>query len=331
MTEKLRVVHFLNQFFGGIGGEEHANAPVQVEEGPVGPGQALQWAMGGDGEVVATVISGDNYFNEERAKAAAATREALGKWKPDVVVAGPALNAGRYGLSCGEICAIASDMGIPAVTGMYPENPGVLEYRRQAYIVPTGDTPTDMPKHIETMAGLALKMGRGEEPGQHHRAGGGRAVGDHSYELADGLGRIHAGRISRAFSARALVPKFGSRPTQHRTVQELVRSRGRLCRRWLGDLGGTLVCAGRGHSPIAVGSRARRSNCRRGSRIRSGNRSGPLFRRIIARTPGMRAYLDRQPDPHHHGCADMRVRVVLTASRYGRAQVDQHDARVALR
>jgi glycine reductase len=165
MNEKLRVVHFLNQFFGGIGGEEHANSPVQVEEGPVGPGQALQQAIGGDGEVVATVISGDNYFNEEQAKAAVATREALGKWKPDVVVAGPALNAGRYGLSCGEICAIASDMGIPSVTGMYPENPGVLEYRRQAYIVPTGDTPTDMPKHIETMARLALKMGRGEEPG----------------------------------------------------------------------------------------------------------------------------------------------------------------------
>ena len=171
MNEKLRVVHFLNQFFGGIGGEEHANTPVQVKEGPVGPGRALQQALGEDGEVVATIVSGDNYFNEEKAKAAATVREALGKWKPDAVVAGPALNAGRYGLACGEVCAIAKEMGIPAVTGMYPENPGVLQHRREAYIVPTGETPADMPRHIQTMARLTLKMGRGEEPGPANEEG----------------------------------------------------------------------------------------------------------------------------------------------------------------
>ena len=165
MTEKLRIVHFLNQFFGGLGGEEQANLPLQVEEGAVGPGRALQQALGDDGEVVATVISGDNYFNEEKAKATGEVKRALEKYKPDVVVAGPALHAGRYGLACSEVCVIAQDLGIQAVTGMYPENPGVLEYKRRVHIVPTGETPAEMPQHLQTMANIAKKLGRGEDLG----------------------------------------------------------------------------------------------------------------------------------------------------------------------
>ena len=40
MAEPIRVLHFINQFFGGIGGEEHANVGVEVREGAVGPGRA---------------------------------------------------------------------------------------------------------------------------------------------------------------------------------------------------------------------------------------------------------------------------------------------------
>ena len=36
MSGSLRIVHYLNQFFGGIGGEEEANRPVEVRDGPVG-------------------------------------------------------------------------------------------------------------------------------------------------------------------------------------------------------------------------------------------------------------------------------------------------------
>ena len=34
--KKLRVVHYLNQFFGQIGGEEKATTGFMVKEGPVG-------------------------------------------------------------------------------------------------------------------------------------------------------------------------------------------------------------------------------------------------------------------------------------------------------
>ncbi|MBC7104468.1 MAG: hypothetical protein H5T97_00860, partial [Firmicutes bacterium] len=41
----LRVVHYLNQFFGQIGGEEKADAAPVAREGPVGPGLAVGAAL----------------------------------------------------------------------------------------------------------------------------------------------------------------------------------------------------------------------------------------------------------------------------------------------
>ena len=138
----MRVVHFLNQFFGGLGGEEMANEPLSVADHPIGPGMALQQVLGSDAEIVATVICGDNYFNEEKETALAALADAFERFKPDVVIAGPALNAGRYGLACGEVCVQANRRGIAAVTGLFGENPGVLECGRDVYIVQRGERPT---------------------------------------------------------------------------------------------------------------------------------------------------------------------------------------------
>ena len=43
----------------------------------------------------------------------------------DLFIAGPAFNAGRYGVACGTVCdMIKEELGIPVVTGMYVENPG---------------------------------------------------------------------------------------------------------------------------------------------------------------------------------------------------------------
>ena len=59
----LRVVHYINQFFGGIGGEEHANTPVNVRSGPVGPGRGLEQQWGGAAHVVATLVGGPHLFS----------------------------------------------------------------------------------------------------------------------------------------------------------------------------------------------------------------------------------------------------------------------------
>jgi glycine reductase len=166
MTDsKVRVVHYLNQFFAGIGGEEQAGHPVEVRPGAAGPGRALQARLAGQGDIVATLIGGDSYVNEQREAAEAALRAALTEWRPDVLVAGPAFNAGRYGLACSLVCRIAHDLGVPAVTGMYPENPGLTGERLHMVAVPTSDRPLDMQVALAAMARLALKLGRDEALG----------------------------------------------------------------------------------------------------------------------------------------------------------------------
>ena len=57
----MRVVHYLNQFFGDIGGEEHADTEFQVHDEPVGPSRLLEQILGEDAQIVRTIVCGDNY------------------------------------------------------------------------------------------------------------------------------------------------------------------------------------------------------------------------------------------------------------------------------
>jgi glycine reductase len=162
---KYRVIHFLNQFFAGIGSEESANHPIEVRDGALGPGMAFERVFGGRASIVATIIAGDNYFNEESKVSAETVRKTLAKYQPDFVIAGPAFNAGRYGLSCAEACMIAAEAGIPAVTAMFEENPGTLTHRKEVLIVPTTEGVSGMANAVDSMARLALKLANGEDLG----------------------------------------------------------------------------------------------------------------------------------------------------------------------
>jgi glycine reductase complex component B subunit gamma len=164
--QPLRVVCYLNQFFGQLGGEDKAGVGPQVVTGPVGPARAVQQALGDAGTVVATVICGDNYVAEQ---ADAAVAELLGlveAQRPDLVIAGPAFLAGRYGVACGALCAaVQVTLGVPAVTGMHEENPGVDLYRRQVHIARTGAEAGRMLDEVRRIVGLGLKLVRGEALG----------------------------------------------------------------------------------------------------------------------------------------------------------------------
>jgi len=162
----IKVVHYINQFYGGIGGEEKADVKPEIREGVVGPGMALKAALGNEAEIVATVICGDSYFNENLEEASAAVLEMIQKYNPDLFIAGPAFNAGRYGVACGSICKIVKEkLNIPVVTGMYPENPGVDMFKKDLHIVETANAATGMRQAIPAMAKLALKLGKNEAVG----------------------------------------------------------------------------------------------------------------------------------------------------------------------
>jgi betaine reductase len=165
MGNPLRVMHYLNQFFAGIGGEDAANIPPRLQDGAVGSGRALQHILQGEGTVIATVICGDNYLNDERNKALAAIVAMLQEHKPDVLIAGPAFESGRYGLACVEVCKAAQRARIPALAGMHPDNPGVESSRPAVLVIPTGASPVQMQAALSAMARLAIKLGRQEPLG----------------------------------------------------------------------------------------------------------------------------------------------------------------------
>ena len=162
----LKCVHYINQFFAAIGGEEKADYQPELRKGIVGPGGALNGQFKGEAEIVATVICGDSYFNENEKTALATILDMIKSENPDFVVCGPAFNAGRYGVACGTVAnAVKEELGLPVVTGMYEENPGADMFKTKVYIVPTKNNAAGMGEAVKYMAPLALKLAKGEKIG----------------------------------------------------------------------------------------------------------------------------------------------------------------------
>jgi glycine reductase len=102
---------------------------------------------------------------------AVATRSAerralVAREHPDILIAGPAFAAGRYGLACGEVCARAeAELGITAVSGMHAESTAADLYRTRVLLASTRDTALGMADAVRTMARLALARHQGQPLG----------------------------------------------------------------------------------------------------------------------------------------------------------------------
>ena len=160
-----RVVHYINQFFANVGGEEMAHIAPELREGKVGPGAAFETAWKGEAVIVNTIVCGDSYFAEHEKDA----KEQVVAWvkeiNPDMFIAGPAFNAGRYGYACANIALeVKTQLGIPVLTGMYEENPGA-DLKDKILITPTANSAAGMRKAAPTMAALSLKLMKGEKLG----------------------------------------------------------------------------------------------------------------------------------------------------------------------
>ncbi len=170
--DKLRVVHYINQFFAGIGGEEVADHKPEAREGAMGPGMALQGGFKDEAEIVATVICGDTYFGENTEEATKEVLALIKQYDADLFIAGPAFNAGRYGFACGTIAeAVEQELNIPSITGMYIENPGADMFKKSVYIVSTKDSAVGMRDAVAKMVPLAMKVAKGEEIGSAEEEG----------------------------------------------------------------------------------------------------------------------------------------------------------------
>ena len=158
-----RIVHYVNQFFAGLGGEESAGTPPGALEGAVGPGRLLQTLLGEGAGIVATVHCGDDHFSENEEEATARLLELVKAAEPDLLFAGPAFGSGRYGLACARVCrAVGAELGIQVLAAMSPSNPGADTIRGEIPVVGTGESSGDMRAAIEASAAVIVKMLTGE-------------------------------------------------------------------------------------------------------------------------------------------------------------------------
>jgi glycine reductase len=156
---RVKVVHYLNQFFGQIGGEDKAGILPQLKEGPTPVGQLFEKESGDRFEVVQTIICGDNYAAEHLDEVKGIVLKWVEEIRPSLFLAGPAFGAGRYGMACGTMCrAVQQKLGVPALTAMHPNNPGVDSAAKEIYIIETGDSTLDMKRVVSKLVALSQKV-----------------------------------------------------------------------------------------------------------------------------------------------------------------------------
>ena len=159
-----KAIHYINQFFAGIGGEDTADYKPEIKEGVVGPGLALKAIV--DAEVTHTIICGDNFMGSNTDEAVETILGFLEDKEFDIFIAGPAFQAGRYGVACGTIGkAVKERFNVPVITSMNIENPGVEMFKKDMYIFEGGRSAAALRDDAKLMADFANKILRGEETG----------------------------------------------------------------------------------------------------------------------------------------------------------------------
>ena len=155
----IKVLHYLNQFFAGIGGEEKAGQEVLFLSQPVGVGNVLENALKAHGVEYATIACGDNYFHEAEKNALRAMGAAIDQFRPDIFLAGPAFNAGRYGIACAKVCSwVRDNWRIPAITAMHEDNPGTREIGRHVFVLQTGASAASMQETLKRYSLLVERL-----------------------------------------------------------------------------------------------------------------------------------------------------------------------------
>ncbi len=157
----MRIAHYVNQFFAGVGGEEEAGTRPELRRETVGPGKRLQALLGEEHEIVATIFCGDDHAAGHPEFAADLVARAQDEGV-ELVIAGPAFTSGRYGLACARVVTAAAEAGLPALAAMHGDNPGVGEIEGIP-VVASGETARTMRDSLDRFAEAVKKVAGGEE------------------------------------------------------------------------------------------------------------------------------------------------------------------------
>lgn len=165
-----KAIHYINQFFAGVGGEDTADYKPEIREGLVGPALALDNML--EAEVTHTIICGDNFMGSNTDEAVEIILGFLEDKEFDIFVAGPAFQAGRYGVACGTICkAVKEKFNVPVITSMNIENPGVEMFKKDMYIFEGGKSAAKLRADVKVIAEFGNKILKGEKTGSADEEG----------------------------------------------------------------------------------------------------------------------------------------------------------------
>lgn len=157
-----KAILYINQFFGQIGGEEKADFEPELRDGAHASANIFN-GMAKDVRITHTMICGDNFMASHPEEAIERCLKLLEGKEFDMFLAGPAFNAGRYGNACGLICkAVKEKFGVPVITSMNLENPGVELFKTEMYIFKGASRATHMREDMGAMAAFADKIAREE-------------------------------------------------------------------------------------------------------------------------------------------------------------------------
>ena len=157
----MTVVHYLNQFFAGLGGEEAAgHEPVRIEGAPA-PGGLVAAGL----EIDVTLACGDDRFGEHEEESLARSSHGSTRSGPTSWSAAPRSAPDGTATRAASLAREAGRRGIPVVSGMTPDSPGVIAAEGAAYIVPTGPNVASMRTVLPVIASLATRLAAGEPVG----------------------------------------------------------------------------------------------------------------------------------------------------------------------
>jgi glycine reductase len=169
-------MHYVNQFFAGIGGEDKADVPSASIAGPAGPGLLVQKLLGDSAEIVVTAYCGDNHFANNIEESLDTIVRIAREHDVRLLIAGPAFASGRYGFACAEVAhAVSSALGVDCILSMHPENPGIETYKRykdrKVYAFPAGEVVTGMGEALSRIVPFVLKLIEGSKIGTPGKEG----------------------------------------------------------------------------------------------------------------------------------------------------------------
>ncbi len=166
-----KAILYINQFFAGIGGEDKADYAPEIRAELVGPAMELDKRLQ-NAEVTHTIICGDNFMGSKTEEAVEEILGFLADKEFDIFFAGPAFQAGRYGSACGHICkAVKEKFGVPIISSMHEENPGVDMFKKDMIIFPSGKSAAAMRKDVKKIAAYGDKVLAGEKLGNAEEEG----------------------------------------------------------------------------------------------------------------------------------------------------------------